>query len=86
MVRLPIGTKVYYSSWDKTGIPTALEKIITGYRERKNGFVYQHADGGFSPGSIGKNVFLTSNEALANARDSTGEFAITSLDCKKKIK
>lgn len=84
MVRLPIGTKVYYSSWDKTGVPISLERIVTGYRERKNGFVYQHADGGFSPNSIGKNVFLTSDEALDNARNSSGEFAMTSLDCKKK--
>lgn len=61
---LKIGDKVYRPAWHMNGIPFIEEEEIINYRYSIDGSIsiYVTKKGGFSPNSIGKNVYLTKEE------------------------
>ncbi|MGE4284895.1 MAG: hypothetical protein AB7G87_14475 [Clostridia bacterium] len=63
---LRVGDKTYRPAWKADNTPYVWEEEITHCRYHKDGRIlaYMTKTGGFSASSIGKNVFLTKEEAL----------------------
>jgi len=70
-IKLPIGTNLYRPAWDMQGEPFIYEEKITRYRfskVTKQFQAYMTNKGGYSKNSIGKNVYLSVEEAEKNRR------------------